>query len=87
MPEFGDKFGVFRRKGPDSLSVVTLDKHCMTLIEGNSLKNLLHHIPSLPVIESASNSASVELVVTVFCLLAFQSIGPPNSIKTKPCEL
>lgn len=45
-----------------------------------SLNTRFHYIISLAALERASSSASVEDVVTVFCLLARQSIAPPKSM-------
>jgi len=52
-----------------------------------ALKYLSHHIISLAAPDTASNSASVDDVVTVFYLVARQSTGPPYSEKRNPSLL
>ena len=41
---------------------------------------------SLAVCVKASSSASVDDVVTVACLDAFQLISPPKRVMTDPCD-
>ena len=50
-------------------------------------KKRSHHIFVLAVIDIAMSSASVELVVTVLCFEAFQSMRPSKSLKQYPFEL
>src|SRR5436190_6345003 len=52
-----------------------------------AFRSQLMKIASLAVCDRASNSASVLDVVTVFCLLAFHAIAPPNNSIIYPCEL
>ena len=52
-----------------------------------ALKNLFHYITSLAAWERANSSASVLDVVTVFCLVERQSIGPLNSLNRYPSVL
>ena len=49
-----------------------------------ALNKCVHPIVSFAACCRASNSASVVDVVTVFCFLDFQSIGPPNILNTYP---
>jgi hypothetical protein len=53
----------------------------------NSYNNLFTYIDFLTVCASASNSASVVDVITVFCLLARQPISPPKSFMANAYEL
>lgn len=52
-----------------------------------ALKNLFHHITSFAAWDRASSSASVLDVVTVFCSVERQSIGPLNSLSRYPSVL
>src|ERR1700733_10238129 len=51
------------------------------------LKNLFHQITSLDAWDRANSSASVLDVVTVFCFVERQSIGPLNSLNRYPSVL
>src|SRR6266516_198358 len=51
------------------------------------LKNLFHHITSFDAWDRANSSASVLDVVTVFCFVERQSIGPLNSFNRNPSVL
>ena len=50
-------------------------------------KNLSHQRVSFDISDRASSSASVVLVVTVFCFEVFQSIAPSTRVKTYLCVL
>src|SRR5436190_7381430 len=52
-----------------------------------AFRSQLVKIASLAVCDRASNLALVLDVVTVFCLLAFHVIAPPNNSIIYPCEL
>lgn len=53
----------------------------------NSESRRVTNNDSFAACDSANNSASAVDVVTVFCLLAFQAIVPPNSLMRNPWEL
>src|SRR5436309_14186145 len=51
------------------------------------LKNLFHQITSLAAWDRANSSVSVLDVVTVFCFVERQSMGPLNSLNRYPSVL
>jgi hypothetical protein len=53
----------------------------------NFYSNLLTYIDSLAAYASASSSALIINVITVFCLLARQLISPPKSFMANAYEL
>ena len=52
-----------------------------------TLKKRFYHILMLTVMNIASSFASIELIIIVFCLLAFQSIISSKSLKQYSCKL
>jgi hypothetical protein len=51
------------------------------------VNNRYHHMNSDTALETVVSSASIDDFVMWFCLLAFQSTGPPNSFRMYPCML